>query len=71
MPPLPYDKEVTDDEDYRDDDEILSVKTDSSAVQSMLDEDFKNTNPIKFNASLMKITAGLKQAAEGFEELDR
>ena len=69
VPPLHYDKEVTDDEDYREDDEILSVESDSSAAQSMLDEDFENTNSMKFDASLMKITASLKQAAEGFEEL--
>ena len=35
----------------------------------MLDEDFEDTDPIKFDASLMKITAGLRQATEGFEEL--
>ena len=35
----------------------------------MLDEDFETINPMMFDASLMKITAGLKQAAEGFEEL--
>ena len=35
----------------------------------MLDADFENTNPMMFDASLMKITAGLRQAAEGFEEL--
>ena len=68
MPPTPYDEEVTDEEDYREDDEILSVESDSSAAQSMLDEDFENTDPMKFDASLVKITAGLRQAAEGFEE---
>ena len=35
----------------------------------MLDDDFETTNPLMFDASLVKITAGLKQAAEGFEEL--
>ena len=35
----------------------------------MLDEDFENTDPVKFVASLMKVTAGLRQAVEGFEEL--
>ena len=35
----------------------------------MLDEDFETTNPMMFDAFLMKITAGLRQAAEGFEEL--
>ena len=33
----------------------------------MLDEDFED--PMKFDASLMKIAAGLRQATEGFEEL--
>ena len=69
VPPLPYDEEVTDNEDYREDDEIVSVKSDSSATQSMLDEDFENTDPTKFDASLMKVTASLRQAAERFEEL--
>ena len=67
-PPVEYFEEVTDDEDYKDDDEVISIKSDSSAAESMLDEDFKTTNPMMFDASLMKITAGLKQAAEGFEE---
>ena len=35
----------------------------------MLDEDFENTDPMMFDAFLMKITAGLRQATEGFEEL--
>ena len=35
----------------------------------MLDEDFGNTNPMMFDALLLKITAGLRQATEGFEEL--
>ena len=34
----------------------------------MLDEDFENTNPMMFDASLMKITVSLRQATEGFEE---
>ena len=67
--PVEYFEEAIDDEDYREDDEILSVESDSSAPKSMLDEDFENTNPMIFDASLMKITAGLRQAAEGFEEL--
>ena len=61
--------EVTDDEDYKDDDEVISLKSDSSAAESMLDDDFETVNPLMFNASLVKITTGLKQAAEGFEEL--
>ena len=35
----------------------------------MLDEDFENTDPMMFDASLRKTTASLRQAAEGFEEL--
>ena len=35
----------------------------------MLDEDFETTDPMMFDASLMKITTGLKQATESFEEL--
>ena len=69
MPPLPFEEEVTDAEDYREDDEILGVESDSSAAQSMLDEEFESAGPMKFDAFMMKITAGLKQAAEGFEEL--
>ena len=37
----------------------------------MLDEDFETTDPMMFDASLMKITTGLKQATEGFEELHK
>ena len=62
-------KEVTDNEGYKVDDEIISIKSDSSAVESMLDDNFETTNPLMFDASLVKITTGLKQAAEGFEEL--
>ena len=68
-PPVEYVEEVTDDEDYKEDDEVISIESDSSAAESMLDDDFETTNPLMFNASLVKITTGLKQAAEGFEEL--
>ena len=60
---------MTDDEDYKKDDEVLSIESDSSTVVSMLDEDFEDTNPAKFDASLVKITTGLQQAAEGYKEL--
>ena len=60
-------EEVIDDEDYKDDDEVISIKSDSSTVESMLDDDFETVNPLMFDASLVKITTGLKQAAEGFE----
>ena len=69
-PPVEYVEEVTDDEDYKEDDEVISIESDSSAAaESMLDDDFETTNPLMFDASLVKITTGLKQAAEGFEEL--
>ena len=68
-PPVEYYEEVTDDEDYKEDDEVLSIESDSSAVVSMLDEDFEDINPARFDASLIKITTGLQQAAEGYEEL--
>ena len=58
-----------DEEDNKEDDEVISIGTDSSAAEGVLDEDFETTDPMKFDASLMKITAGLKQAAEGFKEL--
>ena len=67
--PVEYVKEVMDDEDYKDDDEVISIKSDSSTAESMLDDDFETVNPLMFDASLVKITTGLKQAAEGFEEL--
>ena len=67
--PVEYVEEVTDDEDYKDDDEVISIKSDSSAAESMLDDDFETVNPLMFDASLVKITTGLRQAAEGFKEL--
>ena len=62
-------EEVTDDEDYKEDDKVISIETDSSAAESMRDEDFETTDPLMFDTSLVKITTELKQAAEGFEEL--
>ena len=67
--PVEYVEEVTVDEDYKDDDEVISIESNSSAVKSMLDDDFETVNPLMFDASLVKITTGLKQAAEGFGEL--
>ena len=67
-PPVEYVEEVTDNEDYKDD-EVISIESNSSAAESMLDDDFETTNPLMFDASLVKITTRLKQAAEGFEEL--
>ena len=68
-PLIEYFEEATDDEDYKEDEEVISIESDSSAAKSMLDEDFGTTDPMMFDASLMKITARLKQAAGGFEEL--
>ena len=68
-PPVEYFEEATDDEDYKEDEEVISIESNSSTAESMLDEDFKTTDPMMFDAALMKITAGLKQATEGFEEL--
>ena len=68
-PLLDYYKEVTDDEEYKENDEVISIESDSSTADSMLDEDFEVTDPLKFDASLMKLSNGLKHAAEGFEEL--
>ena len=62
-------EEVTDDEDYKDDDEVISIESDSSATESMFYDNFETVNPLMFDVSLVKITTGLKQAAEGFEEL--
>ena len=67
--PVEYVEEVTDDEDYKDDDEVISIESNSSAAESMLDDDFETVTPLMFNESVAKITTGLKQAAEGFEEL--
>ena len=47
---------------------MISIETDSSAAESMLDEDFETTDLMMFDALLVKITTGLKQAAEGFKE---
>ena len=67
--PVEYFEEVTDDEDYKEDEEVISIESDSTAAESMLDEDFETTDPMMYDASLINITARLKQAAEGFKEL--
>ena len=68
-PPVEYFEEATDDEDYKEDEEVISIESDFSAAESMLDENFKTTDPMMFDTSLMSITTRLKQATEGFEEL--
>ena len=70
-PPVEYMEEVMDDKDYKEDDEVISIESDSSAAESMLDDNFETTNPLMFDTSLVKITTGLRQAAEGFEELQK
>ena len=59
--PVEYVEEVTDNEDYKDDDEVISIESNSSAAESMLDDDFETVTPLMFNASLVKITTGLKE----------
>ena len=63
-PPVEYVEEVTDDE-------VISIQSDSTVAESMLDDDFETTSPLAFDTYLVKITARLKQAAEGFEELQK
>ena len=62
-------EEATDDEDCLEDLKVISIETDSSAAESMLDEVFETTDPMVFDALLVKVITGLKQVAEGFEEL--
>ena len=68
----PYEPKVeeeTDDDDYIDDDVSLEVDSDSSDALSMLDENFKDTDPLKIDDALQQIVKGLRQAADGFEML--
>ena len=51
--PVEYVEKVTDDEDYKDDDEVISIKSDSSTAESMFDDDFGTVNPLMFDASLV------------------
>ena len=44
-PPVEYVEQVTDDEDYKEDDEVISIESDSTAAKSMLDEDFEPLTP--------------------------
>ena len=69
--PLHTTPPATDDKDYKEEEEVISIESDSSAAESMLDEDFKTTDPMMFDASLMKISTRLKQATEGFEDLHK
>ena len=68
-PLVEYYEEATDEEDYKEDDEVISVDSDSSAAESMLDEDFETTDPLKIDQALQQISKGLCQAAEGYEAL--
>ena len=49
-PPVEYFEEATDDKDYKEDEEVISIESNSSAAESMLDEDFKTTDPMMFDA---------------------
>ena len=44
-PPVEYFEEATDDEDYKEDEEVISIESDSSAAESMLDEDLEPLTP--------------------------
>ena len=44
-PPVEYVEEVMDDKDYKEDDEVISIESDSSAAESMLDDDFEPLTP--------------------------
>ena len=65
----PKKEEETDDEDYVDDNVSLEVDSDSSDALSMLDENFKDTDPVKLDDALQQIVTGLRQAAGGFKAL--
>ena len=65
----PYDKEVTDEEDYVSDDHPIEIDSYSSAALSMTDDEFEATNPQKVDNALQDIVEGLKKAANSFEEL--
>ena len=65
----PYNKEVTDEEDYVSDDHPIEIDNDSSAALSMTDDEFEATNPHKVDDTLQDIVEGLKEAANGFEKL--
>ena len=62
-------EEETDDDDYVDDDILIEVNSNSSAALSMLDENFKVTDPSKIDEALQQIIKGLHQAADGYEAL--
>ena len=62
-------EEETDDEDYVDDDVSLAVDSDSNDTLSMLDENFKDMDPVKLDDALQQIVTGLCQVADGFEAL--
>ena len=62
-PYKPKIEEETDDEDYIDNDVSLEVDSGSSDALSMLDENFKDTDPVKLDDALQQIVTGLKDPA--------
>ena len=60
-------KEETDDDDYVDNEILIEVDSDSSAALSMLDKNFKVTDPSKIDEALQQIIKGLHQVADGYE----
>ena len=67
--PVEYYEEATDDKDYKEDDNVISIESDSTAAESMLDEDFETTDPVQIDRALQEVTTGLCQAADGYETL--
>ena len=68
--PVEYYEEATNDKDYKeDDDDVISIESDSTAAESMLDEDFETTDPVQIDRALQEITTRLHQAADGYETL--
>ena len=57
-----------DDTDYISDDKVAGEETDSSAAESMVEE-LTKVDVQEFDQVLENISAGLKQAAEGYDNL--
>ena len=51
------------------DDIPIEVDSDSSAALSMTDDDFETNDPTKIDQALQQIVQGLRQAADGYENL--
>ena len=63
-----YSGEATDDTDYLSDDKAVGEETDSSAAESMVEE-LTKVDVQDFDQVLENISPGLKQAAEGYDNL--